>query len=351
MDVITDPQVFDGGYLPRRLEHRNAELKTLLRRWEAVTWDDEAEHVLIHGPSGVGKTVLTRIALRRLERRATVDRAHVRCLGLSTAGVLRSTLQGLGESPDETTPTEDLAVQLRERVDRPTIVVLDEADDLPSTDALSRLTEIPDLSVAPICHDHEEFLASVSKHVRERLQTGQLPLNRYGVDELADILDARARAGLSGSWTRSHLEAIANESAGRARRAIQSLRAAAEISEERGTSLPDIPVDDAYERAMGRVRRANLKSLPFHHHVLYELIRDAGKISSGELYDRYELVADDVYRGQPTPPLGEKARRNKLVKLDEYELIDCAENRHDTNVVLDERVASDVVKPARLLAQ
>ncbi len=38
------------------------------------------------------------------------------------------------------------------------IVVLDEADGLPSTDALNRLVDVENLSVVVICHDPDEWL-------------------------------------------------------------------------------------------------------------------------------------------------------------------------------------------------
>ncbi|MGB9954718.1 AAA family ATPase (plasmid) [Haloarcula marismortui] len=54
---------------------------------------DRAEDVLLHGPQGVGKTVLTRAALDRLNQQQPTPLAHVHCLGASTAGIVRAILR------------------------------------------------------------------------------------------------------------------------------------------------------------------------------------------------------------------------------------------------------------------
>jgi len=77
-------------------------------------------------------------------------------MGKTTAGIIRATLQALGADPARTTPQEDLCLQLRERVDDPTIVVLDEGDEL-QTDALRRFVDVPLLAMVPIVHDPEDF--------------------------------------------------------------------------------------------------------------------------------------------------------------------------------------------------
>jgi hypothetical protein len=91
--------------------------------------------------------------------------------------------------------------------------------------------------------------------------------------------------------------------------------------------------------------------MAYHHHVLYEIVREAVEIAPGELHDRYDAVAEDVYdEGVDQQPIGERARRNKLRKLEAYDLIDRAEDRHGTHSVLDAVVVSDrVTLPARML--
>lgn len=344
--MITDPAAFDDEHLPRRLLHREAAVDHLSRAWEPALGGDQAHDVLIHGPSGVGKTSLARFTLQKLTTHADIYSAHVESLGKTTAGVVRSVLHDLpGSDPATNTPREDLCIELRERVDQPTIVILDEADDLPATDVLDRLADVEDLSIVAICHDHEQWLSQLDNQLRRRLLLKELTLDRFGVNELADILEARARRGLpSGVVIREQLETIADEVAGVARKGIQSLRQASLLAEERDHSeIGSDDVADSYERAQRYILQKNLDSLPFHHQLLYELIRVGGGLKAGELHERYQAVADDVYRGRGQTPVSERARRLKLSKLADYELIKVGgENRHRRYKVQNPRIVADV---------
>jgi hypothetical protein len=75
---------------------------------------------------------------------------------------------------------------------------------------------------------------------------------------------------------------------------------------------------------------------------LYELIRETGSVTPEELHQRYEAVSEAVYEDRDRVPIGKRARRNKLRKLDEYGLIEIVgANRHR-----EYRVADEAVSPA-----
>jgi len=207
------------------------------------------------------------------------------------------------------------------------VVILDEANGLVNSDALQHLCGVDYLSFVVISHDPERWLAHIPPRARERLdgdRTRRISLDRYGTDELVDILSKRASRGLRpDSVSAERLQEIANEVAGVARDGIQSLRAAAKLAEEHGhVRITDADIEDCYERAQRRIREANLESLPFHHQLLYAIVQDAGEIGAGELHDHYEAVADDACQGTDWTPISERSRRNKLRKLKEYDLVE-----------------------------
>ncbi|MFC7044322.1 AAA family ATPase [Halobacteriaceae archaeon GCM10025711] len=195
--MITDPRVFEDEYLPRELMHREGAVEELSSAFDPALDSIQANDVLIAGPSGVGKTVLARHTLRKLDAYASVDHAHIECLGTTTGDILRSALRKHHAQVDvsQNTPVDDLHAQLRDVVDRPYILVLDEADALPDTQTLDYVTSIPEVSIVAICHDADRWLSHVSNDVRQRF-SGPIRLGRYGVDELASILRARAIQGL-----------------------------------------------------------------------------------------------------------------------------------------------------------
>jgi len=347
-NVISNPHVFEGEYVPDRLLHRDAEQNTLARAFEPALEGERPDDILLYGPHGVGKTALVRHTMSDLQAETEADWAHVRTMGETVAGVVRETLRQLGGDPGAREPLEDVCLALRDRVTDPTVVVLDEADDL-DEDVLRRLTDVPWVGVVPIVHDPESFRRDLDDHrVQHRLTGAGLELQTYAPSELADILEPRVRKGLDGSVDRSYLERIADRSSGTARKAIQTLRAAAELAGERNCPIETVDIGVAYQRALGRIREANLRSMDTDYHVLYELIREAGEIKPGDLHDRYERVKTEVYTGVTTEPIGKRRRRDKLRKLAEYELVEKAENRHQYHRVRDATIVSEhVTLPAR----
>lgn len=317
--MIERPDVFADEYPPRRLLHRDPEVEQLMRWWA------RRQDTLLYGASGVGKTTLARHTLQRFAAESDADVASVRAMGRSTAGILRAILDALpGPNPGRTTPREDLALQLRERVDGPTVVVLDEGGDLPETAALERLADIDEVAACVICHDPDKWLAAADHAARRRFRSAALQVDRFSTGELVDILERRAAVGLrDGAVERTQLERIADGVAGVARNGIQVLRAAAERATREGhTAIRDDDIEGAYELAEARIRKRNILSLPFHHQLLYELIRTSDGISGADLHERYDAVADDVYRDRPSQPISKGDRRRKLRKLKGYDLIE-----------------------------
>ncbi|MFC5279387.1 Cdc6/Cdc18 family protein [Halorubrum rubrum] len=320
--MIVRQQIFDDETPPPDLRHRESQIQELIRLLHRAR--ERTQGVLITGPSGVGKTVLGRTVLERYAHEYGVDWAWIQTLGLTTGDVFRKAIRAAGGDVSHNTPNAELPHRLREAISGDYLLLLDEGDDLAGTGTLRQLDDVPGVEVVVVCHEPDDWLARAEHDVRQRLHGGKIELTRYGVDELADILGDRARVGLvDGAISREQLEEIADGVAGVAREGIQTLRSAAELASERDHGrIRSVDVEDGFERAKRRIRKAHLNSLPFHHLVLYELIRSNGGITGRDLHRLYEDRSEELYAGRKLTPISDRARRTKLQKLQEYELIE-----------------------------
>lgn len=340
--MIKDLTVFDDNNDDVELLNREGEMQEVLERFgDPISEDD----LLISGPSGVGKSLFATKVLDKIEMANPISRVHVDCLGQTTAGVLRRCLEAHPNGPDEvpqTRGTETLRDDLEAAVDRETVIVLDEGDDLPYTDAVGKLLEMPNVTTIAIAHDATEWLAQLDVDDGHSFNQGHIKLDRYLVDELEKILERRARQGFYRPRivSASQLRTIADEVAGVARNGIQRLWGAATVADENGHyTIHDTDIEDGKERAWRRIRRMNLQSLPLHHRVLYAIVHEAGEISGEELHDRYDEVAEEIYYNKSPQSIGERARRDKFEKLKRYDLVSyTGPTRDRTYWVIDEQV-------------
>lgn len=324
--MIESRDVFRDDY-PTPILHRNRELNSLSRALKPTGHGRRARDVLIHGPSGVGKTASARWMLRELRQRWNLTSATIECSGKTRNGIIYEavTKHSDGGVVHRNSPRETLVDALEAAADDdPYVLVLDEADVIPDLDVLEDLFAADGLSVIAITHQDVEWLNRVDRDLRPRFHgESQIEYRKYRVDELVDILEPRVEHGLTGDPTRSgDLEWIADETGGVARWAIKSVLSAAELALERNHDyFHDEDVADSFEHAMEKIRKANLRSLPLPHQRLYEIVRVCGPATGTELKAIYREHKDAIFEGRGHDPVGWRRAWDYLDKMADYDLI------------------------------
>lgn len=342
--MFTKRDVFTESYLPRELPGRERELDALADILQPAAAGEPAESCWEFGPSGVGKTSTARYLLEDLRVNHLVNSTRVECVGSTRWELLGEICGDHPRVPHHTgMGTAKMLAELETCTDEPYVVILDEFDGLEDAQLLADLAAIEMVSLICIGHEPDEAHSFVPDSVDRLRYAPTVEFEPYGVDALLDILEARVETGLEpGVVDAAQLERIADGAGGSARRAVQSLRSAVELGEERGhTEVTETDVDDCFAHAMDRIREQLLASLSREHHIVYQVIRDAGEegIRPPALLEEYQE--------RSTNPRGAQQVRTYREKLERYELVESeGSTRWDHWTVVDETLAAPLKRPA-----
>ncbi|AFK18628.1 AAA family ATPase [Haloferax mediterranei ATCC 33500] len=322
--MITREEVFDvDAFVPADLVHRNHELNLLSTALSPIIEGNTGSNTIVTGPSGVGKTTTARYGLTQLEAEADVKTRYVNCWNDHRPWMLLyDILDEVGRVWDlhrQSTAQDILLKRLRESVDKPYVVILDEVDRIDDTGLLYSLDAIPELTLVLITNREQELFASMDERVHSRFRSGvRIYCEPYRVSELVEILDARVREGMQYGVSESILERIADHAAGDARVAIRSLYRAAKLAGD--GEVTSVVVDEAVPLARGELRQKTTSQLKPHESTLLEIVREHGPLKMGELQPLYVEASSDDRTA--------RSLRRDLRKLADYNLV---EARGETN--------------------
>lgn len=320
--MIEDARVLQEEFIPSEVEHRHEEVSRVSGALEPCIHGEPADHSILFGPTGTGKTCIARYVVTQLrEVVPDLDHEYVNCWqNYNRYRVLYRLLEGLDRAADvhrQSTPKDELLERLQAGPDGPYVVVLDEVDQLQDTKVLYDLHTIPGLAMILIANRETQFFHHVDDRVASRLRGSvRVRFDTYSVDELVSILEARVRWGLAPDViSTDQLELIGDAAAGDARVAISVLRTAARLAEQDHLDEITTPViRTAIPEGREEVDRRTVENLNEHQRILYDVIREREAVDPDELYDAYEERASD--------PMTARTLRKYLAKMDQYDLIE-----------------------------
>lgn len=318
---ITEFDALRAEAMPEQLHKRTDRLEELSTSLRPITRGSRGEDVKIRGPIGTGKTTIARFMLEELQEETLDFRwGHVNCIQHSTkSSVLTALVRDAGLGADLRPDAASTAAALHriQDYDGQFVAVLDDADVLTDPSTLMTLYETEDVSIILVSVGELEFTSEIADRIRSRIWGWKtIYMTEYTTTELAYILQQRAKRALTrGTYTDRGLESIATIADGNARLAITMLRRAAEYCRDNGVAkiTPEI-VASVEDPARSEVRNRHIASLGTDQRLLYQIIKEAGKIKASDLHDRYEEQAAD--------PKVRSTRRDYLTGLKRYNYIE-----------------------------
>lgn len=205
--LFKDESVLYPDFLPEQLLEREKETNELVFALKPASSGGKPRNLFIFGPPGTGKTACTRFVLKQLqEYSGKAKPVIVNCFEANSRHAVLSFLaQQFGAiAPKRGVGSEEIYAELLgvwKRGQTVPIVVLDEADQLLSTEDgskllydLLRVSELQKTRTGVIIISNDsELLVQLDERVKSSLSAQQLFFEKYAPRQLKTILSERAK--------------------------------------------------------------------------------------------------------------------------------------------------------------
>jgi cell division control protein 6 len=193
---IRDARVFDFNYIPEKPLMRE-EVKPLIDGLLRYATTGIANHVLVFGSRGSGKTLMVRYVSNLLQAKHDITFAYANCRQHNTSFKILASLLNIrprGCSLDE------LWQRFCEEHPGRVVFVLDEVDLISEKDRNKDILYLISRSaqgyMAVLLSNNPRFLGTLDESIRSTLQPEMIHFRNYGAPEICSILLDRAREGL-----------------------------------------------------------------------------------------------------------------------------------------------------------
>jgi cell division control protein 6 len=324
-NIFKDRNALRSDYIPDKLYFRDEQIRIIAEAISPVLHGVRPSNIFLYGKTGTGKTAVAKFVLSRLKKTASSKAILFKFSYVNTrmAGTEYRILYEVARDFGIIVPHTGLAIsEIFDRIFKTIsrenflgIITLDEIDFLVKShgdDLLYELTRSNEklsggfLSILGISNDltFKDFL---DPRVLSSLSEEELVFPPYTADELKFILSERVKLGfMPNVFTDAALNlasALAASEHGDARRAVDLVRVAGEISER--SSLKNVNEQQIREALLkidqDRLSDA-LKSLPLHSKIIVlsvASIKDS--LSTGAVYTSYCSYCNSLGVQELTP--------------------------------------------------
>lgn len=347
--VFKNKNTLELRFTPDNIPHRDDHIKQLGMILAPVLRGEKPSNVFIYGKTGTGKSLCTRHTMSKLLMMAKkngnekIKTIYINCKMYKVSDteyrMLSQLIFNFGvDVPFTGLPTNKLYQKfydLLEEKEQNIILVLDEIDALVNKigdGVLYNLTRInQELEKAKLTligiSNNISFINDLDPRVKSSLSEEELVFPPYNANELKDILTERVglafNPGVIPPSVVSKCAALAAQEHGDARKALDLLRVAGEISERGGKSMVTEDHINLAEKKLDRDKTLEIinnqpKQSKCVLFAILKLTKEGNqKIQTGDIYDNYV----EICRSNRLTPLTQRRVSDLISELDMFGVV------------------------------
>ncbi len=345
--LFVDKSFLSSSYLPEEVLFREEQLQEVANILAPALRQEKPSNLFIYGKTGTGKTLSIKHVLQSMSSIAEKNNIALRCIYINCKlkkvadteyRLVAQLIKEYGqEVPPTGLPTDEIYnifYSLLDKKKEMVLLILDEIDQLTQKigdELLYNLTRInSELKNSQICvigiSNNLIFAENLDPRVKSSLSEEELVFPPYNALQIQDILRRRAQKSFKENALQPGViekcAAYAAREHGDARRAIDLLRVAGEISERGGSSTVEIIHLDEAEKKIESDKIFNLitNQPKQFQSVLYAILLlspQKKQIFTGEIYEVYK----DVCKKGKFNVLTQRRVSDMLAELDMFGVI------------------------------
>ncbi len=347
--LFKNREVLSTNFLPNNIIHRDTEIEMLSSILAPILKGYKPSNVFIYGGIGCGKTVTIKYILEQLSKisNGTYKTVYINCKMKKVSDTEYRILSQILKEFDVIVPETGIATNIlykrffEEASKQNIILVFDEIDCLVNKIGDEFLYNISrsdsNISIVGITNNIY-FAEKIDPRVRSSLAEEEIIFRPYNAQQLKDIISLRvAEAFYDNSIDDSVVNkcaALAAQEHGDARRALDLIRVAGEISERSGqTTITESQLDVAKERINTDKLTEIVRSQPRHSQLVLESMISLKKTNKGQWVD-IRILTSDIYKSY-----NKLCENNGLNSLTQRRVCDLV-NEYETLGIINTKITS-----------